>query len=122
MTVAPQDSLTVVWSSEDADTCTGSASITDGSARWIGEQSTEGEIVVGPLTVSTSLTLDCVGPAGNDQQTVVVTVAGSACPPPEAAATVTQKVGGGVLDLLVLTYLSLIALVWRRRKILAERG
>ena len=121
VTVSPQDSLTVVWSSEDADTCTASSPLANGSTQWIGEQPTEGEIAVGPLTASTSLTLECAGPAGNDQQTLAVTVEDTDTS--ALAAPGSTKVGGGVLDLLMLAYLSLIAFVLRRRTVvLTSRG
>lgn len=77
--------------------------------------------MIGPLTASTSLTLECVGPAGNDQQTLAVTVDGPGTSP--AAASETMKVGGGVLDLLTLAYFMLVGIVLRRRAALrVEHG
>ena len=109
LTVSPNDSVTLTWSSANTDSCTALASTAGGFEGWSGTQSTSGTRVVGPLTLSVSLTLDCVGPVGKDRQTVAITVTGS-------SASQTTKVGGGVMDPLMAGGLLLLWAGLRRAR------
>ena len=116
LTISPHDSMTIAWSTLDADSCTASSFPSNSAVNWTGEQPTEGEVVIGPLTVSTSLTLACSGPAGNDQQTVVIIVDGPANSPTPVAKSETKKVGGGLFDPLFAAGFLLVWMGVRRAR------
>lgn len=89
-TVAPNTNVTLQWSSVNADACVASNG-------WGGNKAPSGSESVGPLSSSTTFTLQCTGPGGSasDQATIDVTAGGSGAP--------TQ--GGGPMDLLLLALL-----------------
>jgi hypothetical protein len=73
------EAATLTWSSSDAASCTASGG-------WSGSEPLQGSVSTGPLSATTSFSLNCAGPGGSTGQTVGVTVAGSA---PVPAPTVT---------------------------------
>jgi len=65
--VFPGDSVTLTWSSSNADSCSASGG-------WSGEKATSGSQSVGPLQQDTSFTLSCTGAGGGGLRQVTVQV------------------------------------------------
>ncbi|HNP37823.1 MAG TPA: hypothetical protein PKK10_18425, partial [Woeseiaceae bacterium] len=64
------DSVTLTWSTDDAQSC-------EASGGWSGNKQTAGQEQVGPLSQSTTFILSCTGPGGTGSATFAVTVEGS---------------------------------------------
>ena len=88
--------------------------MTNGVEGWSGEQPTEGDVVVGPLTESGSLMMECKGPIGSEIQTVAITVVDATTDAADSPTSSTKKVGGGVVDLFLLSGLLLLMAGARR--------
>ena len=63
-------STTLTWSSTNSDTCSASGG-------WTGDKTTNGNQVVGPLSVNTTYTLTCSGAGGNAVAMITVNVSGT---------------------------------------------
>ena len=63
-------STTLTWSSTNSDTCSASGG-------WTGDKTTNGNQVVGPLSVNTTYTLTCSGAGGNAVSMITVNVSGT---------------------------------------------
>jgi hypothetical protein len=88
--VAQSGTVTLTWSSQNADTCTASGG-------WTGVQTLSGNVSSSALTSNTTFTLTCTGPSGTGTQSASVTVD----PPPKSG-------GGGALDSLILIVLAVV--------------
>lgn len=67
--VASGDTVTLTWSSQNATSCSASGG-------WSGGRATQGSVEVGPLTQSTTFTLNCTGSGGNVMDMLSVSVLG----------------------------------------------
>jgi hypothetical protein len=84
--VASGSTVTLNWSTQNADTCTASGG-------WSGSQPTKGPATTAAITARTDFTLACTGPGGATTKTVTVTVQSSG------------GGGGGIgLDLLAVLF------------------
>jgi hypothetical protein len=106
--VTSGSTVDVIWSSQNATSCTASGG-------WSGKKATSGTITSAPLTANTTFTLMCTGSGGTATQSVTVTV------------TPSSGGGGGSLDPLWLALLAWVLLVRGRaagavRRNLDSRG
>jgi len=69
-TVAAGDTVTLTWSTTDADGC-------QASGGWSGLRSASGTESVGPIQQNSSFTLSCAGPGGGTVQSVAVQIMGN---------------------------------------------
>jgi len=95
--VASGGTVHLVWSSQNATSCTASGG-------WTGSQALSGTATTSAITAVTTFTLACSGPGGSTSQSVTVTI----------AAPTKGGGGGGGLDVVSLALL-LFALAWMRR-------
>ncbi len=97
--------ITLTWSSENATTCTASASPTNSA--WAGSESTSGgPVTTSPITAATTFTLACTGSGGTASGTATVGVS--------APSGSGKGGGGGAFDFETLLALAALgALRWR---------
>ena len=77
-TVASDGSVTLNWSSSDADSCIA-------SGNWSGDKNTSGSEIISTLTSDSTFILSCTGTGGADSDTVSVTIEQSSIPDPTPA-------------------------------------
>ena len=83
-TIATGGSSTLSWITQNANSCTASA--TPANAGWSGGRATSGSQSTGALTATTSFTLSCTGAGGTAQQTATVSVVSNSAPIANAGA------------------------------------
>lgn len=102
--------VTLTWSSQNATSCTASAS--PSNSAWTGSETTSGgPVTTAAITANTTFTLSCTGGGGTGSATVTVSVS--------TASSGGKSGGGGALD--VATLLTLAALAALRRRVSGTR-
>ncbi len=97
--VAPNATVTLNWTSTNADTCMA----TDG---WSGTKASSGSETSAALNTTTTFTLECSGAGGSASDSELVTVAAGAGD--GGGSTTSTDSGGGALDWLALALLGLL--------------
>lgn len=93
-TIAAGGSSTLSWITQNANSCTASA--TPANAGWSGARATSGSQSTGALNATTSFTLSCTGAGGTAQQTTTVAVVSNSAPIANAGADSTVLSGSQV--------------------------
>ncbi len=83
--VTAGDSVRLTWSASDATGCTAGGG-------WGGSRPTAGNLQVGPLSATTTFTLDCTGPGGTGSGSVTVTVTATPPTPPTLSLSASPAV------------------------------
>lgn len=105
--VASGGTVSLTWSSQNATSCTASAS--PSNSAWSGSENTSGgPMTTSALTATTTFSLSCAGGGGSSSASVTVSVT--------AAPASGGHGGGGAIDLELLLALAAM-LSWRRRAI-----
>lgn len=94
--VASGSTVDIIWSSQNASSCTASGG-------WSGTQATSGFATSTALTATTTFTLSCTGPGGTTSKSVTVTI------------TPSSGGGGGSMDIALMVMLGGLLLAARVR-------
>jgi hypothetical protein len=86
--ISANQNSTLTWSTQNATSCTASGG-------WSGSKNVSGSQQVGPLTATTTYSLQCTGSGGTVTRSVTVTVAAASAPTLTLTANPTSVTSGG---------------------------